>query len=186
MAVLFLLLGQGSLEGELRPERPRRDGRTQLVSAGARWSTHRRAPGRRPGGRTAWWWRWPRVSRPPARSRRARRRWVRGRTRAGRPPHPSARAGSRGGRDDRDRHPGRRPRADSPRWWPCPTPTRRSTRPSRSATSSPWPTGPWPRWRWPGPSPWTGPASGWPPWPSWPPSGCGCSPTTATGCSRPG
>ncbi len=125
----------------------------------------RRAGGGRPGGRGG--------ERSPHRPglAGARRRRLRGGPRPGRPPHPPPPARAGGGRDGRDRDPGGRRWAGSPRWWPCPTPSRPSTRPRRSATSSTWPPRPRPRWRWPGPSPWAGPASGWPRWPSWPRSG---------------
>ena len=115
----------------------------------------------------------------------ARRRRLCGRSRPGRSAHPSPSAGSGGGRDHRDRHPGRvigrlhgrgghaQHRAGAGLGRGGPERARAGRR------------RPPPRWRWPGRSPWAGPASGWPRWPSWPTWVCACSPTTAPGCSRP-
>ena len=133
-----------------------------------------------PGGRGG------RRDRRPAGGPGARRRRLRGGPRPGRPAHPSPPARARGVRDHRDRDPGGGAGRVHRGGGHAQHRAGRWTRPRRSATCSSWPPRPPPRWRWPGPSPWAGPASGWPRWPSWPTSGCACSPTTAPGCSRPG
>ncbi len=90
--------------------------------------------------------------------------------------------GRRGGRDGRDRHQRRRARRASPRWWPCPTPNRRSTRRRRSGPCSSSPSTATGRGRAsPVRSPSAAAAERLAPMAELPRSGCGCSPTTARG-----
>ncbi len=127
----------------MRPRRP------SWSSAAASWWTPPASGGPTSGWPTAGWWRWP----GPSTSRRGPRSSTPGAAWW----HPdwstctptSASPGAKRPRPSRPAH-GPPPSVASPPSWPCPTPTRRSTRPSRCATSTPWPRGPWPRSPWPG------------------------------------
>ena len=74
----------------------------------------------------------------------------------------------------------------TPPWWPCPTPSRPSTRPRPSAACTTWPGRPPPRWRWPGPSPSGRAGERLAPMAELAVArACASSPMTATACSRP-
>ena len=81
--------------------------------------------------------RWPSPIDPPSGATVLDAVGLPGRPGPGRPAHPPAPARPRGGGDGRERAPAPPRSGGTPRWWPCPTPSRRSTRPAWPARCSP-------------------------------------------------